>query len=246
MKLKRRNFLLFLAGDTSAMPSARASSYALCTLLKWGEKLTMPFTHLAAQTPAPSDPFFAFQLINDSIPLETSDIEPQQQIEQHSSYEVVNHLLLPRGEPASGKAGFSSPDNLVNNITHLWSLTDTSGGKSSLFGNNWVWLISISGFKAGKALLFGIEPLKCETTSSCFTPDSHTRLLSIQYPKVVNVIRQNKVLEVRILAITTTKGKEFSQTRQMPFGFNWFSNSPNTLPKPDAVAIQRYCHGVPQ
>ena len=88
MKLKRRNFLLFLAGGAGAVALAMSTR---------GKKFPMPFTNPTAQTPAKSEPSFAFKSIKGSLPLETSAIAPEQQVEQYSKYEVVDELLLPEG-----------------------------------------------------------------------------------------------------------------------------------------------------
>lgn len=151
-------------------------------------------------------------------------------------------MLAMGGEPAAGGAGFANPDNLlIDRNGDLWVVTDTGGG-NSVFGNNSIWFIPTSGDKAGQAYLFGIGPMECETTGPCFTPNQQTMFLSIQHPGEGNGIRQNNAFLTSELAITTTDGKEFRQTRQVPVGSNWPNKSLNTPPKPAIVAIQRYRH----
>lgn len=123
----------------------------------------------------------------------------------------------------------------------LKSRIDEKGKPASLlgsFGNNSIWFIPTTGADAGKAYLFGMGPMECETTGSCFTPDQQTMFLSVQHPGEVNGSRKNQASESREFAIANTEGKEFLQTRQVPIGSNWPCNCPNAPPKPAVVAIQ--------
>lgn len=166
-------------------------------------------------------------------------------------------MLAMGGEPAAGGVGFANPDNLlIDRSGHVWMVTDMSSGKhnkelksridekglpaslSGLFGNNSIWFIPTTGADAGKAYLFGMGPMECETTGPCFTPDQQTMFLSVQHPGEVNGVRKNQASESREFAIANTDGKEFLQTRQVPVGSNWPSKSPNAPPKPSVVAIQ--------
>lgn len=89
MNIKRRNFLLFLGGSAGAI--------ALGTLLYYrGKKISMPFTNPAAKTLSPSEKL-SFQPVKGPMPLETDGIMPAQQIENYSTYEVVDDLVLPEG-----------------------------------------------------------------------------------------------------------------------------------------------------
>ena len=88
MKLKRRNFWLFLAASSGAV--------ALGTLSR-NKRASMPFTNQTAQTSPQLEQSLAFKPIKDPIPLLTSDIAPDLQIEQYSRYEVVDDLLLQEG-----------------------------------------------------------------------------------------------------------------------------------------------------
>lgn len=161
------------------------------------------------------------------------------------------------GEPAAGGIGFANPDNLlIDRSGNLWIVTDMSSGKnnqaiksrvdekgqpvsiSGLFGNNSIWFIPTTGADAGKAYLFGMGPMECETTGPCFTSDQQTMFLSVQHPGEANGVRKNQALETREFVVTTTEGEEFLQTRQVPVGSNWPSKSPNSPPKPAVVAIQ--------
>lgn len=166
-------------------------------------------------------------------------------------------MLATGGEPAAGGVGFANPDNLlIDKSGHMWMVTDMSSsshnkplksrideqGKpmslSGLFGNNSIWFIPTTGTDVGKAYLFGMGPMECETTGPCFTSDQQTLFLSVQHPGEVNGVRKNQATDTREFAVATTEGQEFLQTRQVPIGSNWPSKSPNAPPKPAVVAIR--------
>ncbi|MBE9008124.1 DUF839 domain-containing protein [Fortiea sp. LEGE XX443] len=165
-------------------------------------------------------------------------------------------MLATGGEPAAGGMGFANPDNLLLDPQgNVWMVTDISTSKlnsavnnrnaepgksvslSGVFGNNSMWFIPTSGADAGKAFLFALAPMECETTGPCFTNDQTTMFLAIQHPGERNGTRKNQAMESRQFVVTTTTGTEFSQTRQVPIGSNWPDKSPNSPPKPAVVAI---------
>ncbi len=165
------------------------------------------------------------------------------------------------GEPIQGGVGFCNPDNLlVDSGSNVWVVTDMStGGLNSavptrvddsrqaialskqigLFGNNSIWFIPTSGPDAGKAYLFGLGPMECETTGPFLTPDERTLFLAVQHPGETNGIRINQATETREFAMLTVEGEEFIQTRQVPLGSNWPTKQPNDPPIPAVVAIRR-------
>ncbi|MUG94924.1 DUF839 domain-containing protein [Scytonema sp. UIC 10036] len=166
-------------------------------------------------------------------------------------------MLATGGEPSAGGMGFANPDNLLlDNDGSVWMVTDMSTSKmnnsvesrikdgkpasiSGLFGNNALWHIPTSGENAGRAFLFAIGPMECETTGPCFTEDRKTMFLAIQHPGEANGIRKNQQSETRKFLVTTTTGEEFIQSRQVPIGSNWPSKTPDAPPKPAVVAISR-------
>ncbi len=165
------------------------------------------------------------------------------------------------GEPATGGAGFSNPDNLEFDAKGgLWMVTDMSTSKHNqalpsrkdqaglpleltkiqgIFGNNSLWYLPTSGTDAGNAYLFALGPMECETTGPFFSGDQTTLFLAVQHPGEVNGIRQNNAIESRSFAMQATDGQEFMQTRQVPLGSNWPGNKPNEPPRPAVVAIRR-------
>ncbi|NJL61248.1 MAG: DUF839 domain-containing protein [Methylacidiphilales bacterium] len=167
-------------------------------------------------------------------------------------------MLATGGEPAAGGFGFANPDNLqLDRNGNLWMVTDMSTSKmnspvksrtgddgkpasiSGVFGNNSLWYIPTSGDNLGKAFLFGMGPMECETTGPCFTPDEQTMFLAIQHPGEVNGIRKNQATETREFLVTTITGEEFTQIRQVPIGSNWPSKDPNAPPKPSVVVVTK-------
>jgi secreted PhoX family phosphatase len=166
------------------------------------------------------------------------------------------------GEPAEGGLGFANPDNLmIDKSGNIWMVNDMSSDKLNsavptgrvgkdgkpisqsnlrgLYGNNAIWFLPASGPKMGEAFLFGIGPMECETTGPFFTEDEKTLFLAIQHPGEVNGTRQDMAFESRELAMKTTDGQEFMQTRKVPIGSNWPLNQANDPPKPAVVAIRR-------
>ncbi|BAY85422.1 hypothetical protein NIES267_49220 [Calothrix parasitica NIES-267] len=167
-------------------------------------------------------------------------------------------MLATGGEPNSGGMGFANPDNLLlDKGGNVWMVTDTSTSKlnnavknrtddegkaaniSGLFGNNTIWYIPTSGENAGKALLFGIGPMECETTGPYLTPDEQTMFLSIQHPGEANGTRLNQASETRDYLVYSTVGKEFTQSRKVPIGSNWPSKQTDTPPKPAVVYVTK-------
>jgi hypothetical protein len=170
-------------------------------------------------------------------------------------------MMATGGEPANGGQGFSNPDNLTFDAQgNLWMVTDMSSGKMNqevpanrreengvpltasdlrgLYGNNAIWYIPMTGEGAGQPYLFGMGPMDCETTGPCFTSD-RALFLAIQHPGEVNGTRKDMAAEMRQLAMQTTDGKEFMQTRKVPIGSNWPSKQPNDPPKPSVVVVHR-------
>jgi uncharacterized protein len=167
-------------------------------------------------------------------------------------------MLATGGEPAAGGLGFANPDNLMlDKRGNLWVVTDMAGlnravpqrvegntpvsqpNLRGLFGNNSIWVIPTQGPAAGSAYLFGIGPMECETTGPCLSADQKTLFLSVQHPGELNGIRQNQAAQARQFAMTTTDGKAFTQTRQVPIGSNWPSLKVNHPPRPGVVAVYR-------
>jgi uncharacterized protein len=172
-------------------------------------------------------------------------------------------MVATGGEPADGGQGFANPDNLAfDRHGNLWLVTDMSTDKLNgaippqrkqgkarlpvsqsnlrgLFGNNSLWCMPLTGPQAGTPLLFGTAPMEAEATGPCFAPDNRTLFLSIQHPGEYHGMRQNGASETRAIALLTTDGQEFNQTRTVPLGSNWPSQQPNQPPKPAIVAIRR-------
>lgn len=166
------------------------------------------------------------------------------------------------GEPAEGGAGFANPDNLlIDKSGHVWMVTDMSTDKHNkaipkgrvdkegksigqsdlrgLFGNNSMWFIPTSGSEAGKAYLFAIGPMECETTGPFFTSDEQTLFLAVQHPGEIAGVRLDNKAETREYSMKTPRGEEFMQTRKVPIGSNWPGKQANDPPKPAVVAIRR-------
>jgi len=160
------------------------------------------------------------------------------------------------GELAEGGLGFANPDNLeVDAQGNLWMVTDMSTGQHnlaipnrsgasqselrSIFGNNTAWYLPLSGIHAGQAFPFAIGPVDSELCGLCLHPDQKTLFLTAQHPGEAGGIRQNRATETRDIAMRTTQGQEFIQSRTVPMGSNWPGKAATDLPKPTLVAIYR-------
>jgi uncharacterized protein len=171
-------------------------------------------------------------------------------------------MLATGGEAAARGQGFANPDNLVFSPQgHLWMVTDMSSDKMNyavprgrveasgkvvtpsnlrgVFGNNSIWCIPMTGEQAGRPFLFGTAPMDTEATGPCFSPDGKTLFAAIQHPGEIGGTRQDMAAETRQIALRTTDGQEFMQTRKVPIGSNWPGKQPNDPPKPAVVVIQR-------
>lgn len=176
-------------------------------------------------------------------------------------------LIATGGEPADGGLGFSNPDNLAfDKKGNLWMVMDMSSSKVNktlpagrldkdgkpleqsdlrgVYGNNSIWYMPMSGANAGKAYLFGFGPMDAEMTGPFLTSDQKTLLMAAQHPGEANGMRKEMAIESRKVAMRTTDGKEFIQTREVPIGSNWPGKQANTPPKPSVVAIRRIDGGT--
>lgn len=170
-------------------------------------------------------------------------------------------ILATGGEPAEGGSGFANPDNLcIDHQGNLWMANDISTSKqnkavpsrvgkdgqkisqpnlSGIFGNNGLWFLPTgTDNPTGKAYLFGLGPVECETTGPFLSNDQKTLFLSVQHPGEANGMRQNRATETRKFVVKTIDGREFLQTRQVPIGSNWPGKLPNSPPQPAVVAIR--------
>ncbi len=160
------------------------------------------------------------------------------------------------GEPAQEGLGFANPDNLeVDSQGDLWMVTDMSTSKHNLaipnrnnvdqsklrgvFGNNTAWYLPLTGAYAGKAFPFAIGPMDSELCGLCLHPNQQTLFLTAQHPGEAGGIRQNMASETREIAMLTTDGQEFIQSREVPIGSNWPGKKATDPPKPALVAIYR-------
>ena len=80
------------------------------------------------------------------------------------------------------------PDNMAfDKNGNLWVTNDMSEkdigtAKYSMFGNNGLYFIPMSGKKAGMPILVATAPVDAELTGPWFTPDYKTLFLSVQHP----------------------------------------------------------------
>ncbi|WP_088241867.1 PhoX family protein [Calothrix rhizosoleniae] len=95
MNIKRRNFLLFMAGSAGALTLSSSggcnSNSANQSIISSGKSL------------------FAFEPIKGTIPLNTMGLSPEDQKQQYSEYEIVDDLVLPKGYKYQVIAAWGDP-----------------------------------------------------------------------------------------------------------------------------------------
>ena len=100
------------------------------------------------------------------------------------SLEFEADILLAGGE----ETGFACPDNLVFDPKgNLWFTTDISGSYINTehykpFGNNGLYVVPMSGPKAGEVIQVASAPVDAELTGPYFSPDGRTLFLAVQHP----------------------------------------------------------------
>jgi uncharacterized protein len=157
-------------------------------------------------------------------------------------------MLALGGDPSTGGAGFSNPDNLMLDPKgNVWIVTDTSSDKMNKpskddqrgsFGNNTMWFMPTVGENAGQAYRFAIAPMEAELTGPFLTPDQTTLFLAIQHPGETNGTRKDMKTKTETFNLSAN-GKPFDQTRNIPIGSNFPDKKPNSVPKPSIVAIRK-------
>lgn len=160
------------------------------------------------------------------------------------------------GELAQDGLGFANPDNLeIDAQGNLWMVTDMSTSKHNLaipnrsgvdlsklrgiFGNNTAWYLPLIGTHGGKAFPFAMGPMDSELCGLCLHPSQKTLFLTVQHPGEAGGIRQKMASETREIALLTTDGQEFLQSRDVPIGSNWPGKKATDPPKPALTAIYR-------
>lgn len=173
---------------------------------------------------------------------------------------------------AANGAGFANLDNLAFDAkANVWGVMDMSTnlhngiglglaaapttinhslvGSSAasnlvgIYGNNWLFCIPTEGPDAGKQLPFAIGPTRAELTGPTFVGDH--LLLAVQHPgENAPIDAQNSGPRTRSIEMLSLDGASvFNQTRTVPFGSQWPSNTiaGNTsgIPKPAVIGIRR-------
>src|SRR4028118_1377377 len=88
MALNRRNFLLFLGASTGTI--------ALGSWQNSGKKFSMPFTD-SASAASPGGSGLSFKPVRGPIPLPTDGMALTKQVQDYSTFEVKDDLVLPEG-----------------------------------------------------------------------------------------------------------------------------------------------------
>lgn len=128
-------------------------------------------------------------------------------------------------------------------INHALAGSGNAANLVGVYGNNWMFCIPTEGPDAGKQLPFAIGPVRSEMTGPTFVGDH--LLLAVQHPgENAPIDGQNTGPRTRTIEMLTLDGTStFNQTRTVPFGSQWPSNTiaGNTsgIPKPAVIGIRR-------
>ncbi len=143
--------------------------------------------------------------------------------------------------------GLGLSANLLT-INHALKGSNNATPTVGVFGNNWMFCIPTEGPDAGKHLPFAIGPTRAEMTGPTFVGDH--LLLSIQHPgENAPIGAQNTGPKVRDIELLSLNGASlFNQTRTIPFGSQWPSNTiagnSSGIPKPAVIGIRRKTGGA--
>ncbi|MBC7956238.1 MAG: DUF839 domain-containing protein [Cytophagales bacterium] len=132
-------------------------------------------------------------------------------------------------------------------INHSLAGSSAASNLVGVYGNNWLFCIPTEGPDAGKQLPFAIGPTRAEMTGPTFIGDH--LILAIQHPgENAPIDAQNTGPRTRSIEMLSLNGASvFNQTRTVPFGSQWPSNTVagNTsgIPKPAVIGIRRKTGG---
>ncbi|MCR5881902.1 DUF839 domain-containing protein [Rhizobacter sp. J219] len=128
-------------------------------------------------------------------------------------------------------------------INHALSGSGNAANLVGVYGNNWMFCIPTEGPDAGKQLPFAIGPMRAELTGPTFIGDH--LILAVQHPgENAPIDAQNTGPRTRTIEMLTLDGTGvFNQTRTVPLGCQWPSNTAagNTsgIPKSAVIGIRR-------
>lgn len=128
-------------------------------------------------------------------------------------------------------------------INHALKGSSNASNLVGVYGNNWMFCIPTEGPDAGKQLPFAIGPTRAEMTGPTFVGDH--LILAVQHPgENAPIDAQNTGPKSRSIEMLNLDGTAvFNQTRTIPFGSQWPSNTiaGNTsgIPKPAVIGIRR-------
>jgi secreted PhoX family phosphatase len=175
--------------------------------------------------------------------------------------------FLQGGESGSEDGdGFANVDNLAfDNKANVWGVTDMSTGLHNgfeagaagtvttinhaqagnvsnfvgVFGNNWLFVVPMSGQYAGQVVPFAYGPPRCEMTGPTFVGD--TLIIAVQHPGEDCPFRPQQLLS-RDIEMLNLDGSLFTQKRTVPRGSNWPTNLQGNAsgpPRPAVIGIRK-------
>lgn len=135
----------------------------------------------------------------------------------------IDHRVRGANTGPTGDSNFNAPtSNLIG-----------------VFGNNWLFVVPLSGSDAGKVVPFAYGPPRCEMTGPTFI--ANTLIISVQHPGENVPFAPQQTLS-RNIEMLNLDGTLFNQARSVPRGSNWPSNiqgNPSGPPRPSVIGIRR-------
>ena len=129
-------------------------------------------------------------------------------------------------------------------VDHTTTSTAVAANFGAVYGNNWLFVIPMTGPDAGSVIPVGHGPVRCEMTGPTFIGD--TLILSVQHPGEDSPVNGDpnaggdaaSVLtrEIEELALN---GTTFKQQRTVPRGSNWPSGQSAVPPRPSVIGVRR-------
>jgi secreted PhoX family phosphatase len=137
-----------------------------------------------------------------------------------------------------------TPAALTVNHDGVGSGASAGGNLVGVFGNNWMFVVPVSGPFAGFPVPFAIGPTRCEMTGPSFI--GRTLVISVQHPGEDSPTRaalEASPTFTRDIKILSSDGASvFTQTRSVPVGSQWpgnVSHDRKKIARPAVIGIER-------
>jgi secreted PhoX family phosphatase len=132
----------------------------------------------------------------------------------------------------------------IQTIDHSTTTTSVAANFGGVCGNNWLFVIPVSGPDAGMVIPVGHGPVRCEMTGPTFI--GNTLILSVQHPGEDSPVNGDPnaggaaaSMITRPIEILALNGTTFVQQRTIPRGSNWPIAAAGAPPRPSVIGVRR-------